>query len=108
MISVEILSRTAGVASADIESWVELTWLQPAGEPGRWLFREVDVARVRLISELRGLRIDEEAMPVVLSLLDQLYASRHRLRQVTNAIQQAAPDTVRDKLLALLRDDMRD
>lgn len=104
MITVQTLSRTVGVAEAEITRWVELTWLRPDGAPGRWVFHEVDVARVRLIAELRELRMDEEAMPVVLSLLDQLYATRRRMRLLQQAVDDTAPDAVRTRLRALLED----
>ena len=104
MITVQTLSRTVGVAEAEITRWVELAWLRPDGSPGGWTFHEVDVARVRLIAELRELRMDEDAMPVVLSLLDQLYATRRRMRLLQQAIDEAAPDTVRTRLRALLED----
>ncbi len=102
MITVRILSATVGVAEAEINRWVELTWLRPDGPPGGWLFREVDVARVRLIAELRALNMDEDAMPVVLSLMDQLYATRRRMRLLQQAADEAAPDAVRSRLRALL------
>ncbi len=102
MITVQTLSATVGVAEAEITRWVELTWLRPDGSPGGWLFREVDVARVRLIAELRELRMDEEAMPVVLSLMDQLYAARRRMRLLQQAVDEAAPDAVRARLRVLL------
>ncbi len=102
MITVQTLSATVGVAEAEITRWVELTWLRPGGSPGGWLFQEVDVARVRLIAELRELRMDEEAMPVVLSLLDQLHAERRRMRLLQQAVEEAAPDAVRARLRALL------
>ncbi len=102
MITVETLSRTVGVAEAEITRWVELTWLRPDGSPGGWMFRDVDIARVRLIAELRGLQMDEEAMPVVLSLLDQLYAARRRMRLLQQAVDETAPDAVRDRLRMLL------
>jgi chaperone modulatory protein CbpM len=102
MITVQALSRTVGVAEAEIHRWVELTWLRPDGSPGCWVFREVDVARVRLIAELRELDMDEEAMPVVLSLLDQLYATRRRMRLLQQAVDEAAPDEVRARLRVLL------
>ncbi len=104
MITVQTLSRTVGVAEAEITRWVELTWLRPDGSPGRWVFHEVDIARVRLIAELRELRMDEEAMPVVLSLLDQLHAARRRMRLLQQAVDEAAPDAVRDRLRTLLGD----
>ena len=102
MITVQTLSRTVGVAEAEITRWVELTWLRPDGLPGGWIFQEVDVARVRLIAELRELRMDEDAMPVVLSLLDQLYATRRRMKLLQQAVDEAAPDAVRSRLRALL------
>ena len=102
MIDVQSLSRHARVEIAEIETWIHLAWLHPAGEPGRWLFAEVDVARVRMIAELRTLRIDEEAMPVVLSLLDQLYATRRDLRTVLDAVEQAAPPDVRTAVASRL------
>jgi len=102
MITVQTLSATVGVAEAEITRWVELTWLRPDGSPGFWLFREVDVARVRLIADLRALHMDEEAMPVVLSLLDQLYAARRHMRLLQQAVDEAAPDTVRARLRVLL------
>jgi len=102
MITVQTLSRTVGVAEAEITRWVELTWLRPDGSPGGWIFHEVDVARVRLIAELRELQMDEDAMPVVLSLLDQLYATRRRMKLLQQAVDEAAPDAVRARLRALL------
>ncbi len=103
MITVQTLSRTVGIAEAEITRWVELTWLRPDGSPGGWTFQEVDVARVRLIAELRGLQMDDEAMPIVLSLLDQLYATRRRMRLLQQAVNETAPDVVRDRLLTLLK-----
>ncbi len=103
MITVQTLSATVGVAEAEIIRWVELTWLRPDGSPGGWVFQEVDVARVRLIAELRELRMDEEAMPVVLSLLDQLYEARRHMRLLQQAVDDAAPDAVRARLRALLK-----
>jgi len=102
MITVQTLSATVGIAEAEITRWVELTWLRPDGSPGGWIFQEMDVARVRLIAELRELRMDEEAMPVVLSLLDQLHAERHRMRLLQQAVNEVAPDAVRSRLRALL------
>ena len=61
------------------------------------------MARVRLIQELRDdMQVNEEALPVVLSLLDQLYDLRRRLRELGDAIGQTAPDAVRRSLAAHL------
>ena len=71
----------AGLQEAELERWIGERWVRPEPASEGYVFREVDVARVRLIVELRhDLAIDEDALPVVLQLLDQVYALRRRLR----------------------------
>ena len=49
----------------------------------------VDVARLRLIRELHhDLAIDAEAMPVVLSLVDEMYTLRRRLAALARALAE--------------------
>jgi chaperone modulatory protein CbpM len=82
MITIEMIGRMIpGPEIADLERWIAHRWIRPEGLPesGGYVFREIDVARVRLIAELRyDLHIDEETLPVVLSLIDQLYGLRTR------------------------------
>ena len=85
--------------AAELERWVSRRWVRPVGGSGRWLFREADVARVRLLVELHQLELGEAAMPVVLSLLDQLYEERGRLRRLRAALEQVAPSDLRAALL---------
>ena len=103
MITVETLCvQVQGVRPQDVERWVGERWVRPDGPPGGYVFREIDVARVRLIVELRdALRLDEEALPVVLSLMDQLYEERRRLRRVRDALV-AAPEEMRRVLAGYL------
>jgi chaperone modulatory protein CbpM len=78
------------VQPAELERWVAETWVRPERRAGQMLFSEIDVARTRLLVELRDeLRLDEDALPVVLSLLDQLYAARRRMRLLCEAIDEA-------------------
>ena len=75
---------------AELETWIEQRWVLPTPDDGDYLFDEADVARCHLISELRrDLSVNEEAMPVVLSLLDQLYALRRALLSLNAAIKHA-------------------
>ena len=103
MITIEMLRvQVRGLADDDLLRWIDNAWVRPDGEPGRYLFREIDVARVRLILELRDdMQANEEALPVVLSLLDQLYALRRQARQLTRALEQVLPDERRDVLREL-------
>jgi chaperone modulatory protein CbpM len=57
---------------------------------------------VCLICDLRhDLAVDEDTVPVVLSLLDQVYTLRRQLGALTDAVQQQ-PEDVRRAILALL------
>ncbi len=105
MMTIDRLASVAGLGAADIERWVQMAWVRPDGAPGQWMFREIDVARVQLIVELRdGLHVEEETLPIVLSLLDQLYDTRRQLRLLHRAVEDTAPDPVRARLLTLLND----
>jgi chaperone modulatory protein CbpM len=103
MMSFDAVVRTvAGLKADELRRWIEERWVLPEGGAQGYLFQEVDIARVRLIYELRyELAIDEEAMPVVLQLLDQVYALRRRLRALCDAIDRQPPE-IRRTLLARL------
>lgn len=104
MITIETVVLTvAGLDRAELEHWIASAWVRPEGAAPAWRFREIDVARVRLLVELRHeLRIDDEAMPVVLSLLDQLYATRRQVRRLGEALRAVAPKEVRRAVLERL------
>jgi len=103
MIGIDgLISMVAGLQEAELRRWIDERWVRPEPLSGGYVFREVDVARVRLIVELRQeLAIDEEALPVVLQLLDQVYALRRRLRAMSEAID-AQPEAVRGVIGGLL------
>ena len=56
------------------------------------------MARVRLLCELKDeMKVNDEAMPVVLSLLDQLYGLRREMKALAQAIDRQ-PEGVRRKV----------
>ena len=110
MIGIDAVIRLiGGVQEADLRHWIEERWVRPETASEGYVFREVDVARVRLIVDLRReLAIDEEALPVVLQLLDQVYTLRRRLRAMSEALDAQAPEVqeaVRVRLARLSGDD---
>jgi chaperone modulatory protein CbpM len=59
---------------------------------------------VRLIHDLRhDMAVQEETMPLVLSLLDQVYTLRGQMRAVARAVQ-AQDEAVRAAIVAALRE----
>ncbi|MGH6939741.1 chaperone modulator CbpM [Hypericibacter sp.] len=82
-----------GVDRAAVTSWIEQRWVLPETQGSDWQFDDMDVARLRLIAELtQELEIGNEAIPVVLNLLDQIYELRDKLAVIEHAIEQASPE----------------
>ena len=82
--------------------WIEQNWVLPVKQDGVYHFDDADLARARLIAELhRDLEVNDEAMPVVLRLLDQVYSLRKALGDLNQAIK-ALPEESRAQLRAEL------
>ena len=94
MMDVDVLiTRVPDVDLRDLEHWIAMAWVRPCSENGHRVFREIDIARVQLIQDLRIImQIDDNALPVVLSLLDQLYDMRRRMHEVTEALALISSD----------------
>ena len=93
MRTVEQLCVEIRCSRGDLIAWVEQRWIKPVRQGDEILFDEADAARARLIDELRrDLSIDDEAMPVVLGLLDQLYHARRTLAALWEALDEVAPE----------------
>jgi chaperone modulatory protein CbpM len=104
MISIEVLiTRVAPLDPDDLDRWIGNDWVRPDGDAGHYEFREIDVARVQLIQALRNeLQIDEAALPIVLSLLDQIYDMRLRMRELGTGLGRTVPEDLREALAAYL------
>lgn len=98
-----VVQRVRGLDVHTLEVWVAQDWVRPRREAGIPVFEEIDVARVQLIVELREeLEVGDAAMPVVLSLLDQLHGARAQIRHVLNTMEAVgAEGPVRDVLARL-------
>jgi chaperone modulatory protein CbpM len=104
----EVVTLVGRVDRVELTHWVEAGWVTPERpEPEEPRFSDVDVARVCLICDLRhDLAVEEETMPLVLSLLDQIYVLRRQMNALTAAIRQQ-PDDVRQAILDLLEQPRR-
>ena len=98
-ISEEDLVREVRVLSVQrLHKWIRLGWVNPERHEGAALFHEVDVARVRLLCDLEHeLEFDEDTVPLVLSLLDQIHGLRNELRSMAAAIDEQPP-AVRERI----------
>jgi chaperone modulatory protein CbpM len=94
----ELLGRVRGLDRRDLVQWVENRWVLPEERSGTWLFHEVDIARVELIREIsHEFAVDDEAVPMVLGLLDQVYGLRRQLRRLCDALA-SQPEEVQEAI----------
>lgn len=102
----EVAISVGRIEQAELVRWVKLGWISPSRSTQadtELLFSDVDEARIRMICDLRqDMMVEEDTMPLVLSLLDQMYTLRHQMNALTLAIQQQ-PSDVRDAILEHLR-----
>ncbi len=99
-----VVALFADLQEVELISWVERGWVLPDTAEGRVTFHAIDVARVRLIYDLRrDMDVGEDAMPLVLSLLDQIYDLRGTLQSLLRALQSQPQDVQANVLRALQR-----
>jgi chaperone modulatory protein CbpM len=83
----DLLTAISTLQRNDLERWISEELVAPQRDAGTLLFSDMECARVRLICTLTyELDIDSGTLPVVLSLLDQLYDTRQRLLSLTRAV----------------------
>ena len=104
----EVVRLVGRVDRVELTHWVELGWVTPERrEREEPAFSDLDVARVCLICDLRrDLAVEEETVPLVLALLDQVYTLRRQMNALAGALRQQ-PEDVRQALLDLLEQPRR-
>ena len=96
----DVIALFAGLSRDDVRSWVAQGWVIAGARDGDLVFDDVDVARIRFIQHLRNdLEIGDEALPAVLSLVDQIYGLRRELKLLADAVDHQPP-RVRAKISA--------
>ncbi len=81
-----------------LESWVEAGWLLPQGEEDDYL-SEIDLARAHLINDLNELGANEDAIPIILNLIDHLHGARNTLQELLVRIDKQ-PENTRQEILS--------
>jgi chaperone modulatory protein CbpM len=66
-----------------LNAWIEAEWLVPFTSGETFHFSDADLARARLIQDLKVLfGVNDEGIAIILHLLDQLYGLRCLVRDI--------------------------
>jgi chaperone modulatory protein CbpM len=73
----------SGLQVQTLEFWLEQQWLIPQETSAGMTFSDMDVARARLIQDLKAdFGVNDEGVDVILHLVDQLHGLRRALGQL--------------------------
>ena len=91
----DIVAKVRHVTVTRLRVWVKQGWIRPAAPSG---FSEADLARAALIRDLEDtLGFDEEQVPVLLNLIDQIHGLRAQLKALLEAYE-ALPEEARKRV----------
>ncbi|MDF1607400.1 hypothetical protein PZ897_04355 [Hoeflea sp. YIM 152468] len=83
----EVILLAPELTRDDLDRWIRDALIEAEPDPVEPMFTEIQYARVRLICTLRfDMDVEEETLPVVLGLLDQLHETRQRLHTLSQAV----------------------
>lgn len=98
----DLVAAISALQRHDLEAWIDEELVLPQQDAEAILFTDMECARVRLICTLHyELEIDAGTLPMVLSLVDQLYDTRQRLLSLSAAVA-AQDQNVRAAIIAAI------
>jgi chaperone modulatory protein CbpM len=77
----------AQIDGETLQTWVEAGWLMPRGKHDGRHYTDVDLARANLIGDLQDLGVNDEGIPIILDLVDQMHGLRRMLRELLPMIK---------------------
>jgi len=83
-----------------LEVWIKEEWLVPNETSGEPEFSEVDVARAKLIRDLKqDMGVNDEGVGIILNLLDQMHSLRKAMADMQLAMRErpVPPDVDEDQ-----------
>jgi chaperone modulatory protein CbpM len=88
----DIVAKVRQVSVTRLRIWVRQGWIRHADE-GKGTFTEADLARAAMIRDLEDkLGFDEEQVPVLLNLIDQIHGLRAQLKTMLDAFEKLPPE----------------
>ena len=99
----DVVVTVTRLTRSQLTQFIEDAFVKPERGPSGYLFRPIDIARPELLCDLsQDLDLDQTALGIVVSLLDQLHAARQDLAAMALAIERLPAD-VRARLGISLR-----
>lgn len=90
----EVVTIVTRLTRRQLVTFIEGGVVKPQRETTGYVFGQIDIARLELLCDLtEDLELDETALGVVVSLIDQLHAARQDMALLINVIERLSPET---------------
>jgi chaperone modulatory protein CbpM len=97
-----VLAAIGRLDRVRLTRFVRAEVIRPAASEGRVVYRRVDIARLELLCDLcDDFELDDNAVEIVMELVDQLHASRSDLVALMRALADESQE-VRERVLRRL------
>ncbi len=94
----QAIAAIATLTRAQLVSFIEAEIIVPLHTESGIVFRQVDLVRMELLCELtEHFSLNDDALSIIISLIDQLHSTRGELDYILQAIKDE-PDDVRERL----------
>ncbi|MCW1931760.1 chaperone modulator CbpM [Pararhodobacter zhoushanensis] len=89
----DVVMSVTRLTRRQLVQFIDTELVKPQRDGGRYVFHRIDIARLELLCDLsQDLDLDEAALGVVISLIDQLHAAREDLAKIAGALDALPPD----------------
>ncbi|KEJ95490.1 hypothetical protein [Pseudosulfitobacter pseudonitzschiae] len=101
----QVIARVTSLTAERLSHFERLRIVTPVTTPDGPRYRTLDIRRITLLCELTDdFEVNEDALVIIMSLLDQLHGAHSKLEQVMQAIG-AEPSETKLRLLRRLAGD---
>ena len=101
----ELIAQFTVLERQVLMTWIEEGVVTPERDDKGYVFDAVDESRVALACDLHyRMGLEHASLPIILSLIDQLYDARHHLRTLTRAVAEQ-PKEVRQEITRQMKGD---
>ena len=98
----DVVATVTRLTHTQLVRFIDGALVKPQREEGVYVFWPVDISRLELLCDLSiDMEMDDVALGIVISLLDQLHAARKDLADLASAIDVLPTDLQENILTAL-------
>lgn len=100
----EVITTVTRLTRSQLVQFIAVDLVRPQRDDSGYIFQRIDIARLELLCDLsQDLDLDEAALGIVISLIDQLHAARQDMAIMARAME-TLPADLRRQITAAMKE----